>query len=73
MTVIFDGNKYTAEKKIFLSREVKKLKKKGIYPCLASIFLSSDKASVLYTKLKGNVAKSVGIKFIPFEIPVFGN
>ncbi|MBU2036479.1 bifunctional 5,10-methylenetetrahydrofolate dehydrogenase/5,10-methenyltetrahydrofolate cyclohydrolase, partial [Patescibacteria group bacterium] len=37
-------------------------------PCLASVYLSADPGSVLYTRLKGQAAKEVGIKFLSFKI-----
>ena len=68
MTVIFDGKAFTKEKKAELVNKVKILLKNGIKPCLTSVYLSSDSGSVLYTKLKGQAAKEVGIKFLSFEI-----
>ncbi|MFH1971180.1 MAG: bifunctional 5,10-methylenetetrahydrofolate dehydrogenase/5,10-methenyltetrahydrofolate cyclohydrolase [Patescibacteria group bacterium] len=68
MTVIFDGKAFTKEKKAELVNKVKILLKNGIKPCLTSVYLSSDPGSVLYTKLKGQAAKEVGIKFLSFEI-----
>ena len=68
MTVIFDGKTFVKEKKVDLVKKVKYLSKKGIKPCLASVYLASDPGSVLYTRLKGQAAKEVGIKFLSFKI-----
>jgi methylenetetrahydrofolate dehydrogenase (NADP+)/methenyltetrahydrofolate cyclohydrolase len=67
MTVIFDGRKFAERKLAILKTSVNELKKKGINPCLASIYLSSDSASVIYTQLKKKVATSIGIEYITYE------
>lgn len=64
MAKIFDGREFSSRKKAELSVKVEDLKKRGITPCLASIFLVSDKGSSLYTKLKSQEADSIGVKFI---------
>jgi len=68
MTVIFDGKRFAKDKKEDLINKVRLLSSNGITPCLASIYLSSDTGSVLYTRLKGQAAKEVGINFLSFEI-----
>ena len=68
MTVIFDGKLFAKDRKESLANKVKSLSEKGIVPCLASVYLSSDPGSVLYTRLKGQAAKEVGINFLSFEI-----
>jgi len=68
MTVLFDGKMFAKEGRENLAKKVKYLSDKGIEPCLASVFLSSDPGSVLYTRLKGQAAKEIGIKFLSFEI-----
>jgi methylenetetrahydrofolate dehydrogenase (NADP+)/methenyltetrahydrofolate cyclohydrolase len=67
MAIIFDGKKFAEEKKKLLSYQVKKFLKKGIILTLASIYLSSDAASVLYTKLKKKAAGEIGIDFLDYE------
>ena len=68
MTVIFDGKTFVKEKKADLVKKVKYLSGKGIKPCLATVYLSTDPGSVLYTRLKGEAAKEAGIKFLSFKI-----
>lgn len=68
MTTIFDGKKFALKEKEDLKSKVIVLSEKGIKPCLASVYLSSDPGSVLYTRLKGQAAEDIGIKFLSFEI-----
>jgi methylenetetrahydrofolate dehydrogenase (NADP+)/methenyltetrahydrofolate cyclohydrolase len=68
MTTIFDGKIFAKEEKEDLKNKVIGLSEKGIKPCLASVYLSSDPGSVLYTRLKGQAAEEIGIKFLSFEI-----
>jgi methylenetetrahydrofolate dehydrogenase (NADP+)/methenyltetrahydrofolate cyclohydrolase len=68
MTEIFDGKSFAKTKKEDLITKIKILSDKGIKPCLASIFLSEDAGSVLYTRLKGLAAEEIGINFKSFEI-----
>lgn len=68
MTVIFDGKTFAKKEKEDLKKKVNNLSKKGVMPCLASVFLASDPGSVLYTKLKGQAAEEIGIKFLSYEI-----
>jgi len=68
MTVIFDGRTFVKSEKGLLRKKVESLKKKGVNPCLASIFLNTDPGSVLYTRLKSQAAEDLGIKFLSFEI-----
>jgi len=68
MTVIFDGKTFVKGKKADLVKKVKYLSEKGIKPCLASVYLSADPGSVLYTRLKGEAARKAGIKFLSFKI-----
>jgi methylenetetrahydrofolate dehydrogenase (NADP+)/methenyltetrahydrofolate cyclohydrolase len=60
MTNIFDGKKFARDKEILLAEKIKKDKLKLK---LVTILVGSDEASVLYTKLKANAAKRVGINF----------
>lgn len=60
MAIIFDGRKFAKEKEDALKSRIKKLKTK---PKLVSILLGNDEASVLYTKLKNQASKRVGVKF----------
>lgn len=68
MTVIFDGKTFAKEEKDDLKKKVEGLSQTGIKPCLATVFLASDPGSVLYTRLKGQAAEEIGIKFLSYEI-----
>lgn len=70
MTQVFDGRAAAREILAQLHSEVTKLQAAGIVPNLASIYLTTDPGSALYTKLKKGSAEVVGIKFTPVEISV---
>ena len=67
MAIIFNGRAFADKKLKIIKDEVVLLKTQGIYPVLASIYFSSDPASVLYTKLKKEKAKLVGIEFLDYK------
>lgn len=66
--IIFDGRQYSEAKKVELKQKVAKLARSGKYPCMASLYQSSDPGSALYTRLKKQAAESVGIRFIDYDI-----
>lgn len=68
MTVIFDGKSFAEKEKDILKKKVMKLSENGIIPCLASVFMASDAGSVLYTRLKGQAAEEIGIRFLSYKI-----
>ena len=63
--IVFDGKRFAAEREVLLRKRIAKL---GFRPKLASIFFREDPASVLYTKLKGQTAKRIGIDFHGQEV-----
>ncbi len=63
MTAVFDGTKVARDKLEVLAAKISDLKKKNIIPRMASVFLTTDSGSVLYTKLKKEKAESIGIHF----------
>lgn len=68
MAILFDGKSYALAKGNNLREKVALLKEKGINLTLASVYLSIDSGSALYTRLKKNTAKSIGIEFLDYEI-----
>lgn len=60
MGIIFDGKKFANEKEEILKTKVSTLK---IKPKLISILVGNDKASSLYSALKQNAAKRIGLGF----------
>ncbi|QQS39442.1 bifunctional methylenetetrahydrofolate dehydrogenase/methenyltetrahydrofolate cyclohydrolase [Candidatus Woesebacteria bacterium] len=68
MMISFDGRKYSDEKLLVLKKQVDNLKARGINLKLASIYVSTDPGSVLYTKLKKSKAESIGIAFVAYEM-----
>lgn len=65
MAIIFDGKEFAKEKEDFLKEKVKKLK---IKLKMASILVGTDPASILYTKLKQQAARKVGIGFKIYKL-----
>src|SRR5438270_856080 len=66
MTVIFDGKKFALEKEKELKIRVAAL---HVTPVLVSILVGTNEASSLYTKLKQNAAKRIGIDFVIKKLP----
>ncbi|OGM05663.1 hypothetical protein A2125_00045 [Candidatus Woesebacteria bacterium GWB1_43_5] len=69
-TIIFKGREFAKRKELLLVGKVKKLKKRGILPKLATILASDDEASRLYVDLKKKAAARVGVEV---ESYYFGN
>lgn len=65
-TKLFDGRAYAQEKLDNLSERVARLKEKGVEIKIASIFLTADKGSVLYTNIKKKDAEMIGVTFEAF-------
>ena len=57
-----DGIKVSKEVKEILKRAVQKLKSEGLQPCLATILVGNDPASMTYVRNKHKACESVGIK-----------
>ena len=57
-----DGIEVSKEVKEILKRAVQKLKSEGLQPCLATILVGNDPASMTYVRNKHNACESVGIK-----------
>lgn len=68
MAKIFDGRRFAKEKTEKVAARVQELVKKGKKPVLASIFLPSDPGSALYTKIKGEAARAIGVSFRAHEV-----
>ncbi|MGD0523467.1 MAG: tetrahydrofolate dehydrogenase/cyclohydrolase catalytic domain-containing protein [Candidatus Microgenomates bacterium] len=66
--IIFDGRGYAEAKRAELKQKVAELTRAGKAPCMASIYISTDPGSVLYTRLKKQAAESVGIKFTDYDV-----
>jgi methylenetetrahydrofolate dehydrogenase (NADP+)/methenyltetrahydrofolate cyclohydrolase len=62
-TILFDGREYAQKKLATLAERVEKLREKGIQIKMGSIFLTSDKGSVLYTNIKKRNAEMIGTSF----------
>ena len=69
MGKIIDGNVISAKVKDDVKKEVEKLKKKGITPCLAVIIVGSDPASRVYVNNKKKACEYTGMKSLEFALP----
>ncbi|MEM2856857.1 MAG: bifunctional 5,10-methylenetetrahydrofolate dehydrogenase/5,10-methenyltetrahydrofolate cyclohydrolase [Candidatus Nitrosocaldaceae archaeon] len=65
--IIIDGKLVANHVKEDVKIAVKKLKEKGVEPCLATVLASDDPASATYVKMKRNACREVGIKTIDHE------
>jgi methylenetetrahydrofolate dehydrogenase (NADP+)/methenyltetrahydrofolate cyclohydrolase len=68
MVNLFDGKLYLEKKKEELALKVHELRKNGLDPHLASVYLLTDPGSSLYTKLKQKTAQDCGITFSSYNI-----
>ena len=61
--IIFDGDQLAAEYETQIKKEVNNLRDHGIKPKIAAILFTEDIGSQLYTQLKSEAAKRVGIDY----------
>ncbi len=66
---LLSGNKLASKILDRVALESKKIHDRGITPTLAVILIGDDPASRLYISKKKEVAKSVGIDFLLYELP----
>lgn len=65
---LIDGKKVVSQIQENLKKEISKLKKKGINPCLAVIFDGADHPSKKYVALKKRACEEVGICILIYNI-----
>ncbi len=65
---ILDGLLVSQSIKNELADEILKLNESNIYPCLATILVGNDPASISYVNNKQKTAKSVGIKTLDYRL-----
>lgn len=65
---ILDGLLVSQSIKNELADEILKLNESNIYPCLATILVGNDPASISYINNKQKTAKSVGIKTLDYRL-----
>ncbi|WP_432799402.1 bifunctional 5,10-methylenetetrahydrofolate dehydrogenase/5,10-methenyltetrahydrofolate cyclohydrolase [Poriferisphaera sp. WC338] len=67
---IIDGKKVSAEVQQQAADRVKKIiEKTGVTPCLVTVLVGSDPASVTYTRMKRKRCEAVGMKSMKVELP----
>ena len=67
MARVIDGNKLALKREADLRKRINKLKESGIVPKLAIIVMKDDSAGQLYSRLKKEAAKRVGIELIKHQ------
>jgi len=65
---ILDGLLVSQSIKNELADEILKLNESNVYPCLATILVGNDPASISYINNKQKTAKSVGIKTLDYRL-----
>ncbi len=65
---ILDGLLVSQSIKKELADEILKLNESNVYPCLATILVGNDPASISYISNKQKTAKSVGIKTLDYRL-----
>ncbi len=61
MAVLLDGKRISADVRTEVALEVKRLKDKGIHPCLKVVLVGDDPASQVYVRNKARKSEEVGI------------
>ena len=69
MATIIDGKELSKKVLMELKEETKKLKEKGIIPCLAVILVGNDPASKIYVRNKTIACQEVGIDMQEYFLP----
>ncbi|MCY3853729.1 MAG: bifunctional 5,10-methylenetetrahydrofolate dehydrogenase/5,10-methenyltetrahydrofolate cyclohydrolase [Thaumarchaeota archaeon] len=64
-----DGIQISTKIKLQVKKKIKELKSRGIQPCLATILVGNNLASLTYIKNKHTACKEVGIKTIDHKLP----
>lgn len=68
-TKVLDGKRVAQEIRADLANRVKALELKGVRPCLATILVGDDPASVTYVRMKGNACERLGIESRSIHLP----
>lgn len=69
MAKIIDGKKTAAEIRVEIAADVKKLKRRRIYPGLAVVLVGNDPASEVYTRMKKKTCADLGIASFDYDRP----
>jgi methylenetetrahydrofolate dehydrogenase (NADP+)/methenyltetrahydrofolate cyclohydrolase len=69
MSNIIDGKRVSSAVKERIAEEVRQLKEKRVYPCLAVILVGDDPASQVYVKNKQKACADTGIISKQFNLP----
>ncbi len=65
---IIDGKAFAAGVREQVTKEVAKIKAKGVLPCLAVILVGEDPASQVYVRNKGRQTEECGMKSLEFRM-----
>ena len=70
MAILLDGKRISADVRNEVAVEVKRLKDKGIHPCLKVVLVGDDPASQVYVRNKARKSEEVGIDAETVRLPV---
>ncbi|MEM6552575.1 MAG: tetrahydrofolate dehydrogenase/cyclohydrolase catalytic domain-containing protein [Planctomycetota bacterium] len=66
---LMDGKRVAGEILAEAEGRVSALKERGMTPCLATVLVGADPASVTYTQMKRRRCESIGMKSVKVELP----
>ena len=66
---ILDGRRVAEDIRSQVARRTQALRDRGIVPCLATILVGEDPASVTYVRMKGNACKRLGLESQRIQMP----
>ena len=69
MAKIIDGKAISLEIKQEVKKEVEKLQKNGVFPCLAVVLVGENSASKVYVNNKKKACEVCGISSLSYELP----
>ena len=69
MAKIIDGKAISLEIKQDVKKEVEKLQKNGVFPCLAVVLVGENSASKVYVNNKKKACEVCGISSLSYELP----
>ncbi|MGI6610299.1 MAG: bifunctional 5,10-methylenetetrahydrofolate dehydrogenase/5,10-methenyltetrahydrofolate cyclohydrolase [Limnochordia bacterium] len=66
---LLDGKRVAEEIRADIAKRAQALRNSGIVPCLATILVGDDPASVTYVRMKGNTCRRLGIDSRSIHLP----
>lgn len=66
---LLDGMKVASDLKAGLVPRIAALRERGVVPCLATVLVGDDPASITYVRMKGEACEALGMHSIRIELP----